>query len=78
MPAKIPGYPAKKFGFLGYEWHNEFFALPPPRVEDPHPTRRYPDQNSLGLGSFVLLDLSFCYFEFSEVSAFLGPFAPHT
>ena len=42
--AKIPGYPATKFGFPGFRRTYRTFWPPPLHVEDPHPTRKYPDQ----------------------------------
>ena len=44
IPAKTPGYPAKKFGFHGFRRTYRTFWPPPLHVEDPHPTRRYLDQ----------------------------------
>ena len=52
IPAKSRDIPPKKFDFLGFEAHIELFGPPPLHVEDPHPTRGYPDPKSLGLGSF--------------------------
>ena len=43
-PAKIPGCPAQKFDFSGFR--------------RPHPIRWYPDQNSLGLGSFFFAEIT--------------------
>ena len=43
-PGKIPGYPAKKFGLPGFRRTYRTFWPPPLNVEDPHPTRKYPDQ----------------------------------
>ena len=43
-PGKIPGYPAKKFGFPGCPRTYRTFGPIPLHVEDPHPTRNYPDQ----------------------------------
>ena len=38
-------YPAKKFGFPGFQrTYRTFWSPTPLHVEDPHPTRRYPDQ----------------------------------
>ena len=54
-PAKNPGISRQKLGFPGFRRTYRTFWPPPLHVEDPHPTRRYPDQN-LGLGSFFLLD----------------------
>ena len=46
IPAKIPGYPAKKFGFPGFLRRTYRIFWPSPlHVEDPHPTQRHPDQN---------------------------------
>ena len=44
IPAKIPGDPAKMFGFPGFRRTCRTFWPPHLHVEDPHPTRRYPDQ----------------------------------
>ena len=43
-PGKIPGYPAKKFGISGFGRTYRTFWPPPLHVEDPHPTRKYPDR----------------------------------
>ena len=56
IPAKsrdIP--PQKSFGFPGFRRTYHTFWPPPLHVEDPHPTRQYPDQKRLGLGSFFCL-----------------------
>ena len=44
IPAKSRDIPPKKFDFPGFEGRIELFAPPPVHVEDPHPTRKYPDQ----------------------------------
>ena len=44
IPAKIPAYPAKQFGFRGFRRTCRTFWPPPLHVEDPHSSRRYPDQ----------------------------------
>ena len=38
IPAKVPGYPAKKLGFPGHRRTYRTFWAPPLHVEDPHPT----------------------------------------
>ena len=44
-PGKIPGCPGtKRFGFPGFRRTYRTFWPPPLHVEDPHPTRKYPDQ----------------------------------
>ena len=40
IPPKIPGYPAKKFGFPGLRRTYRTFWPPPVHVEDPHPDIR--------------------------------------
>ena len=40
IPAKSRDIPPKKFDSLGFEGT---FGPPPLHVEDPHPTRKYPD-----------------------------------
>ena len=56
--AKIPGYPAKKFVFPGFEGHTELFGPHPFMWKTPtvctHPKISGP--RSLGLGSFFLPD----------------------
>ena len=42
-PSKIPGYPAKKVWFPGFRGTYRTFWPPPLHMEDPHPTRKYPD-----------------------------------
>ena len=42
--AKTPGYSTKKFGLPGFRRTYRTFWPSPLHVEDPHPTRRYPDQ----------------------------------
>ena len=42
-PSKIPGYPAKKVWFPWFRGAYRTFWPPPLHVEDPHPTRKYPD-----------------------------------
>ena len=42
-PGKFPGYPAKKVWFPGFRGTYRTFWPPPLHVEDPHPTREYPD-----------------------------------
>ena len=44
IPAKILGYPTRKFGVPGFRRTYRTFWPPTLHVEDPHPTRRYPDQ----------------------------------
>ena len=56
-PSKIPGYFAKRFGIPGFRRTYRIFWPPPLHVEDPHPTRKYPDSKSLGLGSFFFPEL---------------------
>ena len=43
--AKSWDIPPKTLSSLGFEGHTELFCTPPLHVEDPHPTRRYPDQD---------------------------------
>ena len=58
-PSKIPGYPAKKFGFPGFRGTYRTFWPPPLHVEDPHLTRRYPDQKVWVWVPFSFLNLGF-------------------
>ena len=43
-PGEIPGYPAKKVWFPWLRGTYRTLRPPPLHVEDPHPTRTYPDQ----------------------------------
>ena len=77
IPAKSRDIPPKKFDFPGFEGRIGLFGPPPVHVEDPHPTRKYPDQkvwvwvpfSSLILFFFFLLlvDTEFPYRLFSLI-----------
>ena len=54
-PGKIPRYPAKKVWFPWFQGTYRTFWPPSIHMEDPHPTRKYPDQKVRGLGSFSSL-----------------------
>ena len=57
IPAKIPGHPAKKFGFRGFRRTYRTIWPLPLHVEDPHPTpRRYLDQKVWVWAPFLRAD----------------------
>ena len=46
--AKVPGYPAKKFGLTGFRGTSRIFGPHPFTWKTPHPTGRYPDPKMFG------------------------------
>ena len=55
-PAKIPGYPPKGL----FPWVSrtyQTFCPPPPHMEDPHSTRRYPDPEVWVCAPFFLPEI---------------------
>ena len=74
IPAKIPGYPAKSLVSLGLEGYREPFWPPPLHVEDPHPSRRYPDQKVWVWVPFFFPEYRGCGVDTETVSAFLFDF----